>query len=249
MRATVTHYRDGKDNTGEIVTMYIINVEPTDAPVYVISKRYSDFAQIFQVFKESLPPDYKFPNKSLFNNNSQFTKERRVKGFQELLAYLLKLHPSHEKIREFLQVSAKASDNIPTQAGAGSMRGGGGLVMGKESLESISSVKDDNQLRRKLAALSQTIAEIQEDFLTYSNESAPVNSDEKEDIKKLLKISIQISLVSYLLLISLNIIDISQETSSRVVLTALALGLLLTFVNLRGKRMEVERRSEDNIVQ
>ncbi|RYH06323.1 hypothetical protein EON65_43010 [archaeon] len=249
MRATVTHYRDGKDSTGEIVTMYIINVEPTDAPVYIISKRYSDFAQIFQIFKESLPPDYKFPNKSLFNNNSQFTKERRVKGFQELLAYLLKLHPSHEKIREFLQVSAKASDNIPTQAGVGSMRSGGGLVMGKEPSDSVTSVKDNNQLRKKLASLSQTIAEIQEDFLTFSKQPSAVNNDEKEDIKKLLKISIQISFVTYLLLISLNIIDISQETSSRVILTALALGLLLTFVNLRGKRMEAERRSEDSILQ
>jgi hypothetical protein len=59
--------------------------------IYDVEKRYSDFKMLFTNLRDILPVDYKFPNKSIFNNNSSFTKERRVRGFDELLSLLLQM--------------------------------------------------------------------------------------------------------------------------------------------------------------
>ena len=59
-------------------------------------------------------PFYKFPNKSLFHNSAKFTKERRVRGFDELLKILLELTPRTRSIlpelKDFLEIE-KHIDN------------------------------------------------------------------------------------------------------------------------------------------
>ena len=47
---------------------------------------------------------YKFPNKSMFNTFSQFTKVRRREGFDELLKLLITINPLPKNVSEFLEL-------------------------------------------------------------------------------------------------------------------------------------------------
>lgn len=232
VKATVTHYREGKDANGEIVVMYIITVQAgPNSSEFSISKRYSDFAAIYNVFKDALPNDYKFPKKSMFNNSAAFTKERRLKGFQELLALLLKYHPGQDKVKEFLRFNPKPTD-APSQSGV--------LQSAKELRHySVQNESRDTSntsqvmLRRKLAALTDHLTALQADYSTIVSKSAGDESDERngellEDLKK----SAAISAGMYSVLVALNIVDVSHTTYSRMLLTVAAIAMLLTYMSL-----------------
>lgn len=103
MEVSITHYEDISSPQGDIVTLYMLRVhmkdiaivanddsdafEPVTPPppqtsgsyTYYLAKRYSDFKALYDNCVELLPGDYKFPNKSLFNNSAVFTKERRIR--------------------------------------------------------------------------------------------------------------------------------------------------------------------------
>jgi hypothetical protein len=72
--------------------------------VYEIEKRYSEFKNVFLNIKDYLPLDYKFPNKSIFNNSSQFTKERRMRGFEELLHLMQRVESLRDELHFFLEL-------------------------------------------------------------------------------------------------------------------------------------------------
>lgn len=59
---------------------------------------------MYLAVKDSLPSDYKFPNKSLFNNSAQFTKERRARGFEELLRIMQRTSTTRGELRLFLEL-------------------------------------------------------------------------------------------------------------------------------------------------
>jgi hypothetical protein len=55
--------------------------------------------------------EYKFPNKSLFNTSATFTKERRKKGFDELLK-LISTHPElYSHLLLFLDLQYQFDDD------------------------------------------------------------------------------------------------------------------------------------------
>lgn len=107
-------YEDSKDEFGQVVVMYVILVEDVTKNVkHILHKRYSDFLELFTVLKD-LSPDienFRFPNKSLFNNRSQFTLERRLEGFNDFLQLAIKLKPMPEDIAQFLGLYALLRDS------------------------------------------------------------------------------------------------------------------------------------------
>jgi hypothetical protein len=105
MHVSITHYDDIiAQGTGEIITMYMVCVQYSSRSSYMLGKRYSDFSTLHAFVKDYLPSDYKFPNKSLFHNNAQFTKERRIRGFDELLKFCSKHLPLNPDFQAFLEI-------------------------------------------------------------------------------------------------------------------------------------------------
>jgi PX domain len=93
---------------------YVILVEDVTKNVkHILHKRYSDFLELFTVLKD-LSPDienFRFPNKSLFNNRAQFTLERRLEGFNDFLQLAIKLKPMPEEVAQFLGLYALLRDS------------------------------------------------------------------------------------------------------------------------------------------
>jgi hypothetical protein len=180
MYVTLTHYEDsGNNSSGEIVTVYWVNVQYSTHKSYSLSKRYSDFATLYQVLKDYLPNDYKFPNKSLFHNNAQFTKERRMKGFDELLKYLSRHVPLNPDFQAFLEIKTHISapereeiieqmktqslENTPADSALNTPIPGSSSVSRRALIRSISlkskmstqsETPEETTIRRKLSQLS-----------------------------------------------------------------------------------------------
>lgn len=104
MLVSVTHYDDITTPTGDIITMYMVFVQLPNRNSFCLAKRYSDFSNLYNAVKDYIPADYKFPNKSLFHNNAQFTKERRIRGFDELVKYLCKFLPFNPDFQAFIEM-------------------------------------------------------------------------------------------------------------------------------------------------
>lgn len=125
LSATVKDFEDVSTVTGEIVTIYIVHVEiqlgvaqaSEGTCSYCISKRYSEFKELFESMRQLLPSnvDYRFPKKSMFNNNAQFTKERRLRGFDELLKLLTNHYRDTQRmppvLQQFLQIRERTNES------------------------------------------------------------------------------------------------------------------------------------------
>lgn len=107
-------YEDGEDELGQVVVMYVILVENTAKNVkHVLHKRYSDFLELFSILRDLSAEidDFRFPNKSFFNNRSQFTLERRLEGFNDFLQLAIKMKPVNEATVQFLGLNALLEDS------------------------------------------------------------------------------------------------------------------------------------------
>ena len=107
-------YEDDEDDYGQLVVMYVILVEDVvTGAKHILHKRYSDFLELFTNLRELSPEidRYKFPNKSLFNNRSQFTLERRLEGFNDFLQIVIEMKPLPEQAQEFLELKELLKDS------------------------------------------------------------------------------------------------------------------------------------------
>jgi hypothetical protein len=106
----VSHFEDITSTIGEVVTIYCVNVNYSENRTYVLAKRYSDFADLYASVQELMSgTSYQFPNKSMFNNAAQFTKERRLRGFDELVKILSRMHIYAPDFHKFLEISERMS--------------------------------------------------------------------------------------------------------------------------------------------
>ena len=91
---TVTGYEEREDLDAGFYTVYIVTVSSTaTGHEWKLYKRYNEFFNLYNSIAveynlENYPAfeDYRFPNKSLFNTFSDFTKIRRRDGFHDLLS-------------------------------------------------------------------------------------------------------------------------------------------------------------------
>lgn len=104
-------------NKTSTVTVYVTKVDATIDPkikaVYFLRKRYSDYSTLFAALKDRIPnvENYKFPNKSIFNTTAQFTKDRRLGGFNDLLKLLVAMRPTPMEFGEFLEFGHHLGEN------------------------------------------------------------------------------------------------------------------------------------------
>jgi hypothetical protein len=240
LKATVTQFREGKDSNGEPVTLYVLAIQSPSTPLYTLSKRYSDFAHIYSLFKDLLPNEYRFPNKSLFNNASQFTKERRLRGFQELLDLLLKYHPHNEKVSEFLRFNPKAV-GAPTQSST--LKSSKDLDVNNPNVSDVSNEQTGEGafeaiLRRKLGILTHYVSKTHEEH-TQVVKTTTHAENKKEELIKLLQNSAIGGVGAYLLLISIRIIDVGQQSIPQLVYTAVTFVVLIAHFTILDKMKSV----------
>lgn len=105
---TVLRYVD-LDDYDRRTTFYEIGHESNS--IAVTKKRYSEFSKFFKyiqakAIEESLTifEHYKFPNKSVFNTSSEFTKERRKRGFKSLLRLVIQQECLHSALLDFIGI-------------------------------------------------------------------------------------------------------------------------------------------------
>jgi len=125
MEVAVTHFEDYTEPTGEILTKYMLRVlykppgeskEGNGSKIcYMLGKRYSDFKSLHSEARDLIPSDYKFPNKSIFNNNATFTKERRIRGFDELIKLLMKSTEGFVLLKEFVEIEQRLEQHRTMQ--------------------------------------------------------------------------------------------------------------------------------------
>ena len=90
----MTGYEEREDLDAGFYTVYIVTVSSiTTGHEWKLYKRYNEFFNLYNSIAveynlENYPAfeDYRFPNKSLFNTFSDFTKIRRRDGFHDLLS-------------------------------------------------------------------------------------------------------------------------------------------------------------------
>jgi hypothetical protein len=74
---------------------------------WLLRKRYSAFQALHAALKEQYPDvvePFRFPNKSMFNTFSNYTKERRRQGFDDFLKILVTLEPFPPEVAKFLEL-------------------------------------------------------------------------------------------------------------------------------------------------
>lgn len=104
---TIPQYEElSDDNSLKTYTCYTVRVVLTKGNfVWDLQKRYSSFSNLHIALKDIYPEveEYDFPNKSMFNTFSEFTKERRRAGFEGFLQLLATFEPLPIEVEEFLE--------------------------------------------------------------------------------------------------------------------------------------------------
>ena len=85
----VVGYSD-HDNDQDSKTWYTIQMEFNEGHerrIVSLQKRYSDFKELYDPLAKRFPEvkACRFPNKSVFNTQAQFTKDRRRQGFDDFV--------------------------------------------------------------------------------------------------------------------------------------------------------------------
>ena len=99
---------DANGSPGSEYTAYVVHIiDILDRNQWKLYKRYSDFSKLYSQVNNRFATvliDYKFPNKSMFNTFSTFTKVRRREGFDDLMQRLLNINPAPEELSYFLEL-------------------------------------------------------------------------------------------------------------------------------------------------
>lgn len=237
---SVTDSEDVSTSIGEFVTMYIVNVQYSSKSSYILGKRYSEFKSLFEVTKHLLPNHYKFPNKSMFSNSAQSTKERRIKGFDELLKLLTKQEQLAPSVEQFLGISERISNPFKIARRVRSSSSNANDRLRTSSREFASNdrrnEKEEDLVAKNNASNSTLTTTIRADaIMDKNNEINTENVDNKvikDNVPYILFSSMQIAAAIYIVSIILKIIDISKSSYLRVVFAMISFGLLITLVRI-----------------
>lgn len=265
VQVTVTGYDEITTTQGEVLTMYMIQVQYGSKSAYCIAKRYSDFSTLHQNVKDILTVEYKFPNKSMFNNSAQFTKDRRRRGFNDLLQILASMEPLPEELQVFLEmkerinfhdsprksvlnsrqsVTNRSSINPNTPHRASSINSQNNTPVAPLS-KMESDALEEATAKKKLLQLSNFILRQCEPSKQDVSEDSDIdiNAEIKKIMPKIMKSSVQISAIAYLVLILLGVVDVSQSSYAQIAYTFVAIVAIGCFLQIRDARSSMVNKS------
>jgi hypothetical protein len=244
LQASVVDHEDVTNAAGEILTKYIVQVKYLNA-TYTIAKRYSEFKTLYDILKDLVPMEYKFPNKSMFHNNAQATKERRIRGFDELLHILLSRNPVPTVMERFLGVNERKTKSLQIRSKSiNNLNKTGDGQNGSHQ----HSATDDN-MRRSTESdppgmneprYTEPIVVIPEPQYSSSGPREVTYSPEKFELIRTLRREAPNIIMSsmkgtsgvYIVLVIVRVIDISNSDFSEILLTMCILSFVVSFVRI-----------------
>lgn len=268
----VIGYEDLMNDDGEYVTYYTIQVDvkwlskikqqvqtQPNVPIkpnkklfsYKIRKRYTEFYNLYYIFKDQLPCSYKFPNKSYFSNSSNVTKDRRVRGFDELLNILYSAFNFPPELREFIRLDEHIAEYY------NHLDGDSSSVINKKLTEnqSVKSIVDsstqiqsnsyETEAQEKLKGLNIKLIDKELEFSNYlvSNDiNYSILKKIKLDFSILFRRSLLLSLLLYGLIFFLGIISFdhsNQKKISQFSYTILSFFIMFFLLQFRFIRKEI----------
>lgn len=109
VKAEVKDSELGEEN-GKQFTTYVLTVENQAGVNWKVYRRYNEFDAVYQLLKDKVPQlspqnskPYRFPNKSKFNTNAEFTIKRRIEGFDELVKTVVSNHNIPQEFSAFIE--------------------------------------------------------------------------------------------------------------------------------------------------
>lgn len=239
------HYEDVVNSSGEIITKYIVQVKVTNT-TYNISKRYSEFKTLFEIMKDMIPLDYRFPNKSLFHNSAQATKDRRVRGFDQLLQILLSRKPVPTVMERFLGINDRKSkslqirskslhvhrnsnghnaglntDNMPNNLNDES------FTVGEDNEHDLAEVAENLFTEHTVVPERQSAKEVY-----FSPEKCELIRSLRRETPKVITSSLKGTSAVYIALVLIRVIDISNSDFYEILVTMCVLSFVVAFVRI-----------------
>lgn len=239
LTASVMSHEDVVNSAGEVITKYIVHVKLASNVSYNISKRYSEFKTLFEILKDLIPSDYKFPNKSLFHNSAQATKDRRVRGFDQLLQILLHRKPVPTVMERFLGINERKSksmqirsksmalkknDSIPT---ALNEQAEDGFGAGRFSDNSGNS-RDGQFIEHTIVPEPQPISK----EITYTAEKYELIRSLRKETPHIITSSMKMTSLAYIALVVVRIIDISNSDFYEILVTMCVVSFVVAFLRI-----------------
>lgn len=239
LAASVVSHEDVVNSSGEVITKYIVNVKLASNVSYNISKRYSEFKTLFEILKDMIPADYKFPNKSLFHNSAQATKDRRVRGFDQLLQILLHRKPVPMVMERFLGINERKSkalqirskslalkknDSIPSALNEQAEDGFGAARYSNGS----SNSRDGQFIEHTIVPEPQPAGK----EVTYSAEKYELIRSLRKETPHIITSSMKMTSLVYIALVVVRIIDISNSDFYEILVTMCVVSFVVAFLRI-----------------
>jgi hypothetical protein len=243
LQASVIQHEDATNSSGEILTKYIVEVKYLNAS-YHISKRYSEFKTLYEILKDLVPPDYKFPNKSMFHNSAQATKERRVRGFDELLQILLSRKPVPTVMERFLGINERKAKSLQIRSKSINMSkspGGEASTQGTASADNSMRVSDEGSEQADTADADArhteeitVLPEPQQSNheVIYTAEKYELIKALRQETPNIVMSSMKVTSAVYLVLVFARVVDISSSDFYEILLTMCLLSFVVAFVRI-----------------
>lgn len=246
LHASVIDHQDVTNASGELITKYLVEVKYHNAS-YTISKRYSEFKTLYEILKDLIPLDYKFPNKSMFHNNAQATKERRIRGFDQLMQILLSRKPVPTVMERFLGINERKAKSLQIRSKS--------LTLNKHNTsngnnptsptptittDEYNNTRHSNETEsseRKNSQISETLTIIPErrqsiKDIYYSPEKYEMIRYIRLETPYIITSSMKITSMIYIILVIIHIIDISDSDFYEILVTICVLSFMITFIRI-----------------
>ena len=191
---------------------------------------------------------YRFPNKSMFNTFSHFTKVRRRDGFDELLKVLITINPLPQSVADFLELeehidyaknSTKALnvDNYAT-ATLGSDECIEYMIEGPVNNVNASGKSDDEGGMKNT---NDDGGDMGNNTIIFPNEESLVNSQLRNKIPSIIAQVGVIMIVLFVGCLHFRKIEMGESSIIRATLTCITLILTFTFIKGNIEKRMIEK--------
>eukprot|EP00598_Pedospumella_elongata_P005549 CAMPEP_0184969710 /NCGR_PEP_ID=MMETSP1098-20130426/2410_1 /TAXON_ID=89044 /ORGANISM="Spumella elongata, Strain CCAP 955/1" /LENGTH=333 /DNA_ID=CAMNT_0027491521 /DNA_START=70 /DNA_END=1071 /DNA_ORIENTATION=- len=241
LEASVVSHEDVVNSSGEVITKYIVHVKLASSVTYNISKRYSEFKTLFEILKDLIPPDYKFPNKSLFHNSAQATKDRRVRGFDQLLQILLKRKPVPTVIERFLGINERKSKSLQIRSKSLTLKRNSGVPsVGPDEAAADGGFTTTDSRNSETSGsqngyLEQTIIPEPQPSgkeIMFSAEKYELIRSLRRETPEIITSSMKLTAVVYIAMVGVRVIDISNSDFYEILVTMCVISFALAFMRI-----------------
>mmetsp|Transcript_13519 Transcript_13519/g.20312 ORF Transcript_13519/g.20312 Transcript_13519/m.20312 type:complete len:276 (-) Transcript_13519:175-1002(-) len=262
IKIRIISYEELEDHDGRIYTVYNVHVDDKQTGnSWYLRKRYKHFSFLHSSLKDVYPEveAYRFPNKSMFNTFSQHTKERRRSGFEEFLRLIISLDPMPPEMKDFLELDDHRDSQPISPSTSTKLEGGGVSTPSRKRPQSVNSVqKAENKGMSTPSTPTQSGSQKPEDYIPFSistGASAPATpeqaakqrledsrQDARRELRNILLTTFTVSSIVYALCVFTGIVDVTDTSPGRILLTALSLGSTFSLLRISMIKREIRKR-------